>query len=187
MIIVGVDEVGRGCLCGNVVAAAVILPDGFVLPGLTDSKKISAKKREVLFEQITSQCQYTIGQASPQEIDEVNILQATMLAMKRAIDRLSVDYDKVLVDGNKCPEGVKNCQAIIKGDLSQPSISAASIVAKVIRDRQMYELDKQYPSYGFARHKGYGTKAHLTAIKTHGVIAKYYRTSFLPIKRLILT
>ncbi len=184
MIIVGVDEAGRGPLVGSVLAGAVILPANFDLPELTDSKKLSEKKRENLYQLITQQCQWAVGEASPQEIDEINILQATMLAMKRAVDNLNCQYDRVLVDGNRCPD-LPDCTAIIKGDLTQPVISAASIIAKVTRDRQMIELDRQYPAYGFARHKGYGTKAHLAALKIHGAIAQQHRFSFSPISRLI--
>ena len=181
MILVGVDEAGRGCLLGNVVAGAVILPERFSLPGLTDSKKISEKKRAILFQKITQISHYAVGMASPSEIDSLNILQATMLAMKRAIKGLNIAYDQVLVDGNVCP-AVLNCTAIIKGDLTQPVISAASIIAKVTRDRQMIELDKQYPNYGFAQHKGYATKIHLDALNQFGTIAHLYRHSFAPIK-----
>ncbi len=163
MIIIGVDEAGRGPLVGSVVAGAVILPNDFDLPELTDSKN-SVKKREVLYALITQQCQWAVGESSPKEIDEINILQATMLAMRRAVENLNIQYDQVLVDGNRCPE-LENCTAIIKGDLSEPVISAASIIAKVTRDRQMIALDKQYPEYGFAQHKGYSTKVHLEALK----------------------
>ena len=153
MIIVGVDEAGRGPLVGSVVAGAVILPNDFDLPELTDSKKLSEKKREILYALITQQCQWAVGESSPQEIDKINILQATMLAMKRAVENLNIKYDQVLVDGNRCPE-LENCQSIIKGDLTEPVISAASIIAKVTRDRQMVALGEQYPEYGFAKHKG---------------------------------
>ncbi len=183
MIIVGVDEAGRGPLVGSVVAGAVILPSQFNLPELTDSKKLTEKKREMLYELITQQCQWAVGEASVQEIDEINILQATMLAMKRAVEGLKVKYDQVLVDGNRCPE-VDNCTAIVKGDLTEPAISAASIIAKVTRDRQMIELDIKYPEYGFAKHKGYGTKVHLEALEKFGIIKGQHRTSFAPIRRL---
>ncbi len=190
MIIVGIDEVGRGCLVGNVVAGAVILDANFIqhlqslgLPALTDSKKISAKNREILYAQITQKCQWAVGEADAGEIDEINILQATMLAMKRAAQNLATPYQQVLVDGNRCPE-LENCVAIIKGDLSEPAISAASIIAKVTRDRQMLALDKRYPQYGFAGHKGYATKQHLQALKDFGVIEKQHRFSFAPVKNL---
>lgn len=181
MIIVGVDEAGRGCLVGNVVAGAVILPDNFDLPGLTDSKKLSEKKRAVLYAQITQQCQWAVGEVDASNIDKINILQATMLAMQRAVQNLQTPYNQVLVDGNRCPN-LDNCQAIIKGDLTEPAISAASIIAKVTRDRQMLALDKLYPMYGFAQHKGYGTQQHLEALKAFGAIKNQHRYSFAPIK-----
>ncbi|MCH9645859.1 MAG: ribonuclease HII [Proteobacteria bacterium] len=184
MIIVGVDEAGRGPLVGSVVAGAVVLPTNFDLPELTDSKKLSEKKREILYALITEQCQWAVGESSAKEIDEINILEATMQAMRRAVENLNIQYNQVLVDGNRCPE-MDNCTAIIKGDLSEPVISAASIIAKVTRDRQMLELDKQYPQYGFAKHKGYGTKTHLVALKQYGAIKGQHRASFAPIKRLI--
>ena len=187
--IVGVDEAGRGPLAGSVVAAAVILPPDFHLYGLTDSKKLSAKKRDSLYQQITEKCDWSMAEASSIEIDQINILQATMLAMKRAIIDLQEKYSKcrgktifnVMVDGNHCPD-VPNCIAIIKGDLSEPAISAASIIAKVTRDRQMRELDTQYPQYGFAQHKGYGTRKHLLALSKYGPIQGIHRHTFGPIK-----
>ena len=186
---IGVDEAGRGPLVGSVVAAAVILPSGFHLPGLTDSKKLSEKKRDLLYQQINEQCYWSVGKASSIEIDQINILQATMLAMKRAIIDLQEEFSKyrseanfnVIVDGNRCPD-VSNCIAIVKGDLSEPVISAASIIAKVTRDRYMRELDKQYPKYGFAQHKGYGTRKHLFALSKYGPIKGVHRHSFEPIK-----
>ena len=184
MIIVGIDEAGRGPLVGNVVAGAVILPDNFDLPGLTDSKKLSEKKRQALYKEITTQCHWSTGQSSPQEIDEINILQATMLAMERAIENLSAKYDRVLVDGNRCPD-LENCSAIVKGDMKVPAISAASIIAKVTRDQQMIDLDKDYPQYGFIRHKGYGTLEHLSALEEFGIIKGQHRESFAPIRRLV--
>ena len=184
MIIIGVDEAGRGPLVGSVVAGAVILPNDFDLPELTDSKKLSEKKRDTLYALITQQCQWAVGESTPQEIDEINILQATMLAMKRAVENLNIKYDQVLVDGNRCPK-LENCTAIIKGDLTEPVISAASIIAKVTRDRQMIELDYLYPGYGFAQHKGYGTKVHLEALAKCGAIANQHRFSFAPIKKLV--
>ena len=187
--IIGVDEAGRGPLVGSVVAAAVILPPKFQLPGMTDSKKLNEKKRDSLYQQIIDQCDWSVGEASSIEIDQINILQATMLAMKRAINDLQEDYSKqrgetmfnVIIDGNRCPD-VSNCIAIVKGDLSEPVISAASIIAKVTRDRQMKELDNQYPQYGFAQHKGYGTRKHLLALSIYGPIKDVHRHSFGPIK-----
>ena len=186
---IGVDEAGRGPLVGSVVAAAVILPPDFHLYGLTDSKKLSEKKRDSLYHQITEQCDWSVAEASSIEIDQINILQATMLAMKRAIIDLQGEYSKyrgkaifnVMVDGNHCPD-IANCIAIIKGDLSEPAISAASIIAKVTRDGQMRELDTQYPQYGFAQHKGYGTRKHLLALSKYGPIKGIHRHSFSPIK-----
>ena len=187
--IIGVDEAGRGPLVGSVVAAAVILPPKFQLPGMTDSKKLNEKKRDSLYQEITEQCDWSVGEASSIEIDQINILQATMLAMKRAINDLQEDYSKqrgetmfnVIIDGNRCPDD-SNCIAIVKGDLSEPVISAASIIAKVTRDRQMKELDNQYPQYGFAQHKGYGTRKHLLALSIYGPIKGVHRHSFGPIK-----
>jgi len=191
--IIGVDEAGRGPLVGNVVAAAVIFPANFYIEGLTDSKKLTEKKREDLYLKITNQCFWTVGEASSIEIDQINILQATMLAMKRAINNLqnqllSQNKDevfRVLVDGNRCPE-VDNCSAIVKGDLTVPVISAASIIAKVTRDRQMQVLDSDYPEYGFKSHKGYGTKEHLVALSKYGPIDDFHRKSFKPVKKLLV-
>lgn len=183
-IIVGVDEVGRGPLIGDVVAAAVILPLGCDLP-LQDSKKLTAAKRVYLAELIKEQAlAYCIASASPAEIDELNILQATLLAMRRAIEGINIPYDQVLVDGNRCPKINSPCEAIVKGDAKVLAISAASILAKVLRDQQMIELDRLYPAYGFAQHKGYPTKGHLNAIKTLGLI-EGYRKSFKPVQILL--
>ena len=187
--IIGVDEAGRGPLAGSVVAAAVILPIDFHLSGLTDSKKLSEKKRDLFYQKIIEQCDWSVGEASSIEIDQINILQATMLAMKRAIIDLQENYSKqrgitmfnVIVDGNQCPD-LPNCIAIVKGDLSETVISAASIIAKVTRDRQMRELDAQYPQYGFAQHKGYCTQKHLIALSKYGPIKGIHRHSFNPIK-----
>ena len=186
---IGVDEAGRGPLVGSVVAAAVILPPDFHLYGLTDSKKLSEKKRDSLYQQITEKCDWSVAEASSIEIDQINILQATMLAMKRAIIDLQEEYSKyrgktifnVMVDGNHCPD-IANCIAVVKGDLIEPTISAASIIAKVTRDRQMRELDSQYPQYGFAQHKGYGTQKHLLALSKYGPIQGIHRHTFGPIK-----
>jgi len=188
--IIGVDEAGRGPLVGNVVAAAVIFPVNFHIEGLTDSKKLTEKKREDFYLQITNQCFWSVGEASSIEIDQINILQATMLAMKRAINNLqhellNLNKDeifRVLVDGNQCPD-VDNCNAIVKGDLSEPVISAASVIAKVTRDRQMRELDLRFPEYGFSKHKGYGTREHLEALSKYGPLERQHRFSYAPIKR----
>lgn len=185
MIICGVDEAGRGPLAGNVVAAAVILPENHGIVGLNDSKKLSEKKREILFDEITKKALcYFIADASPSEIDNINILQATFLAMSRAVAKLS-GFDKILIDGNKIPPQLKsyNCEAIIGGDAKIEAISAASILAKVTRDRQLLELDCQYPNYRFAKHKGYGTKEHLEAIQKFGSINGVHRMSFAPMKQ----
>ena len=192
MIIIGIDEAGRGPLVGSVVAAAVAFPPGFQIDGLTDSKKLSEKKREALYAQIVKECYWASAESNSIEIDEINILQATMVAMKRAASDLQAQLGgqieiqdfKVLVDGNRCPD-IENCEAIIKGDLIEPVISAASIIAKVTRDRQMKELDQVYPEYGFSRHKGYGTKEHLEALVKHGPIGGQHRFTFAPIKRLV--
>lgn len=182
--LIGVDEVGRGPLIGDVVAAAVILADDCSLP-LADSKKLSESKRNALSEQIQEQAvAYAIAVATPQEIDTHNILKATFLAMQRAVAQVmqQVGGDvQILVDGNRCPPGVQPCQAIVKGDAKIPAISAASILAKVYRDRQMLELHERFPQYGFAQHKGYPTVSHLQAISQHGLI-EGYRHSFKPIK-----
>jgi len=186
----GVDEVGRGPLVGNVVTAAVILDPAKPISGLNDSKKLSEKKREALFTEIHEKAlAISIGYASPDEIDELNILHATMLAMQRAVAGLEMAPTSVLVDGNRTPafshgeDTVTNIEshAIIKGDGLVAGISAASIVAKVIRDREMDLLDMEYPQYGFAKHKGYPTKAHFEALALHGVLAEH-RKSFRPVK-----
>ena len=189
MIIIGVDEAGRGPLVGSVVAAAVAFPDNFYIEGLTDSKKLTEKKRESFYAQITQHCHWAVAEANSIEIDQINILQATMLAMKRAIIDLQEEYSKykgktifnVMVDGKHCPD-IPNCIAIVKGDLNEPTISAASIIAKVTRDRQMRELDSQYPQYGFAQHKGYGTRKHILALSKYGPIQGIHRHTFSTIK-----
>lgn len=182
----GVDEVGRGPLVGDVVTAAVILDPNNPIEGLTDSKKLSEKKRLALFPEIQEKAlAWAIGRCSPQEIDELNILHATMLAMKRAVEGLSVQPDHVLIDGNRVPPQLAMPgSAVVKGDLRVAQISAASILAKVVRDSEMEELDKQYPEFGFAKHKGYPTKAHLAAIEKYGVIDSY-RKSFKPVKLVL--
>lgn len=184
--IAGVDEAGRGPLVGSVVAAAVILDPQRPIEGLTDSKKLTAKKREKLFVEIQEKAlAWSIAEATHAEIDEHNILQATFLAMRRAVDGLSVAPTKVIVDGNQIPKGITiECEAIVGGDLSHAEISAASILAKVTRDQQMVELDLQYPDYGFAKHKGYPTKAHFAAIEQHGVIDQH-RRSYAPVRKAL--
>lgn len=175
----GIDEAGRGPLCGPVVAGAVILPDNFDVSPLNDSKKLSEKKREALYETITSSCVWSIGIASPEEIDAYNILNATFLAMCRAAEGLSRSPSFALVDGNKIPKGLRiPALAVVKGDAKCPSISAASVIAKVTRDRIMKQLAEQYPQYELEKHKGYPTKDHYRHILEHG-IAPIYRRSFL--------
>ncbi len=165
----GVDEAGRGPLCGPVVAAACILPVGLVLDGLNDSKKLTPKKRDKLFDEICENAvAYSIAQASVEEIDSLNILEATLLAMRRAIDGLSVKADFALIDGNISRDFQISARAVVHGDATSPSIAAASILAKVTRDRACEDLDRQYPQYGIAKHKGYGTKVHMDALRTYG-------------------
>lgn len=184
-LIVGVDEVGRGPLVGDVVTAAVILDPNNPIEGLNDSKKLSEKKRLALLPEIKEKAlAWAVGRCSPEEIDELNILQATMVAMQRAIAGLKVQPDLALIDGNRCPELPMDSQAVVKGDLRVAEISAASIIAKVVRDQEMEELDKQYPQFGFAKHKGYPTKAHFEAIEQHGVISEH-RKSFKPVKKAL--
>ncbi len=175
----GCDEAGRGPLCGPVVAAAVILPCGVEIEGLNDSKKLSEKKREKLFDIIKEKAiAYAIAEASPAEIDEINILNASMLAMRRAVEALPVKADFALIDGN-CSRGFEiPTETVVKGDAKSYSIAAASILAKVTRDRQCVELDAAYPEYGIAKHKGYPTKEHMDAVREHGP-APIYRKSFL--------
>lgn len=175
----GIDEAGRGPLAGPVCAAAVILPDGLEIEGLNDSKKLTEKKREALFDVITARAEaYGIGWASEQEIDQVNILQATFLAMARAVEALSLPADFALVDGNRMPPLSIPGETIVKGDGKAACIAAASVLAKVSRDRALRELDQRHPEYGFAQHKGYGTKAHYAAIKQYGLLPEH-RRSFL--------
>ena len=175
----GCDEAGRGPLCGPVVAAAVILPRDLEIEGLNDSKKLSEKKREMLFEVIKEKAlAYAIAEATPAEIDEINILNASMLAMRRAVEALEVKADFALIDGN-CSRGFEiPTETVVKGDAKSYSIAAASILAKVTRDRQCIELDRAYPEYGIAKHKGYPTKEHMEAVRKYGV-APIYRKSFL--------
>ncbi|AIT09058.1 ribonuclease HII [Candidatus Francisella endociliophora] len=184
MIILGVDEAGRGPLSGPVVAAGVILDQNNIIEGLNDSKKLSDKKREALYREIIAKAKaYSIVEISPQEIDELNILQATLKAMKQVADNLQKQFDKVLVDGNKLPNWNYNSEAIVKGDSKIVEISAASILAKVHRDRICLEHDKLYPKYGFAKHKGYPTKDHLENIKKYGVL-EIHRKSYKPVKSI---
>lgn len=181
----GVDEAGAGPLCGDVFAAAVILNPDHIIPELTDSKKLSEKKRERLFDEIReSALDYCIASASVAEIDQLNILNARMLAMSRAVAGLSLPCDHALIDGNRLPELDIPADAIIKGDALVAAISAASVLAKVQRDRDMLEMDKQYPGYGFAKHKGYGTKAHLEALAQLGP-CEIHRRSYAPVKKLL--
>ncbi len=175
----GCDEAGRGPLCGPVVAAAVILPRGLIIEGLNDSKKLSEKKREALFDIIKEKAiAYAIAEASPEEIDEINILNASQLAMRRAVAALQIKADFALIDGN-CSRGFNiPTETIVKGDSKSYSIAAASILAKVTRDRQCIELDKQYPMYDIAKHKGYPTKDHMELVRKHGP-SPIHRKSFL--------
>lgn len=184
-IVAGVDEVGRGPLAGPVVTAAVILDEYNPIAGLTDSKKLTEQQRETLAAEIKQKAvAWSLGRAEVCEIDELNILQATLLAMQRAIAALSPLPEYVLVDGNRCPVFHCPAEAIVKGDLYVPMISAASIIAKVARDQEMQELDKQFPGYGLLRHKGYPTKAHIAALEKLGVTS-IHRRSYGPVKRLL--
>ena len=185
----GVDEAGRGPLVGAVVAGAVVLDPNNPIEGLKDSKKLTAIRREYLYEQIMEKAKaWGVGEASPAEIDEINILQATMLAMRRAIEdlttRLGAWPDKALIDGNRCPELPIAAEAIVKGDAKEPAISAASIVAKVTRDRQMQILHERHPEYGFAQHMGYPTEAHFAALKQYGACDQH-RRSFSPVRKVL--
>jgi ribonuclease HII len=184
-LIAGVDEAGRGPLAGPVVAAAVILDDLNPIAGLADSKKLTALKREKLFDEIKAKALCcSIAEASVQEIDQLNILQATMLAMRRAVEGLRLKPTKVLVDGNRLPVLGILAEAIVKGDSKVPAISAASILAKVHRDRWCEQLHQQYPQYGFDQHKGYGTELHLKALQTHGA-TPWHRRSFSPVAQVL--
>lgn len=175
----GVDEAGRGPLAGPVCAAAVILPEGVIIDGVNDSKKLSEKKRESLFDVIREQAlSYSIAYATVDEIEEINILNATMLAMRRAIDGLEIKADYAMIDGNKIPPLDIDAECIVKGDAKSMSIACASILAKVSRDRLLYKYAEEYPMYGFDKHKGYGTKVHREAILKYGP-CPYHRKSFL--------
>lgn len=183
-IIAGVDEAGRGPLAGPVVASAVIL-GAHAIDGLNDSKKLSAKKREALFDQIMAHCTVGIGVATVEEIDELNILWATMLAMTRAVEALGVEPDEVLVDGNRCPGWQWPSRPIVGGDAIEPAISAASIIAKVTRDRLMLEADRIYPGYDWASNKGYGSARHMAALTQLGP-SPLHRRSFAPVAQAAL-
>ena len=186
VLMAGVDEAGRGPLAGPVVAAAVILHDLNPIKGLADSKKLSALRREKLFNEIRAKALCcSIAQASVEEIDELNILQATLLAMRRAVEGLRLKPQLVLVDGNRLPVLEMRAEAIVKGDSLITAISAASILAKVTRDRWCVELDQQYPLYGFAGHKGYGTAEHLAALRAHGACSQH-RKSFRPVTEVLM-
>ena len=183
----GVDEVGRGPLIGPVVTACVVLPKDFKLEGLTDSKKLTEKKREEYYEYIINNCTaWATGECSPAEIDEYNILEATKIAMKRAIDKVNskLKLDYILIDGNMKFDFDYKYESIVKGDAKSISIAAASVVAKVTRDRMLIELDKKYPQYGFKDHKGYPTKKHIEAILEYGLIDGYRKT-FKPINEIV--
>ena len=184
-LIAGVDEVGRGPLVGTVVTAAVILDPQKPIMGLTDSKKLSEKKRLALAEEIKEKARcWSLGRAEPEEIDSLNILHATMLAMQRAVEGLSITPDFVLVDGNRVPNLSMPAQAVVKGDALVQEISAASILAKVTRDLEMVELDKQFPEYGFAKHKGYPTALHFEKLSQYGA-TPFHRKSFAPVARCL--
>ena len=185
-LIAGVDEVGRGPLAGSVVAAAVVLNPVKPIQGLLDSKQLTEVKREELNVLIRRRAlSFSIAEASVAEIDQLNILHASMLAMRRAIESLGIEPELVLVDGNRSPDSAYPCQPIVKGDQHVQAISAASIVAKVYRDRQMVELHKLHPEYGFDRHKGYPTAQHRAAIMEHGVLPMH-RTSFAPVRNALM-
>ena len=183
-LVAGVDEVGRGPLAGDVVAAAVILTDS-PPEGVTDSKMLTPERREALAERIRDEAvSWALGRATVAEIDELNILQASLLAMRRAVEALPIQPSLVLVDGNRLPKWPYEARAIVKGDLTEPSIGAASILAKVQRDAEMLALHEHHPAFGFDRHKGYPTKAHLAALETAG-ISPVHRRSFGPVRRLL--
>jgi len=184
-LLAGVDEVGRGPLAGAVVAAAVILDPASPIEGLNDSKKLTEKKRERLSKEIKEKAlSWALGRAEVEEIDELNILHASLLAMKRAVEALPVTPEYALIDGNKCPDINISCEAVVKGDSRVAAISAASILAKVSRDQEMVELDQQYPGYGLAKHKGYPTAVHMKALKEQGV-SSIHRRSFRPVRECL--
>ena len=184
-LVAGVDEAGRGPLAGPVVAGAVILDPENPIDGLQDSKRLTALRRDVLYEEIREKAlAWAVGHADVEEIDRINILQATMLAMKRAVEALQMVPDHALIDGNRCPDLCCPAQAIVKGDSRVAAISAASIMAKVTRDREMLSLDVIYPGYGLAQHKGYPSKAHIEALENLGV-TPIHRRSYAPVRRVI--
>ena len=186
-LVAGVDEAGRGPLAGPVIAAAVILDQANGITGLADSKTLSEQRRELLAETIREKAvACSVGRADHLEIDELNILNATMLAMQRAIHALGIAPARVLVDGNRCPRSDYPVTAIIKGDRTEACISAASILAKVTRDKEMLEMDRQYPGYGFARHKGYPTREHIRALAEIGP-CPIHRRSFAPVRNLVVS
>ena len=185
-LIAGVDEVGRGPLVGAVVTAAVILDPAQPIAGLADSKKLSEKRRLALYDEIREKAlAWSLGRAEPEEIDRLNILHATMLAMQRAVAALTVIPDYVLIDGNRCPKLPMPSMSVVKGDSLVAEISAASIIAKVTRDREMAELDAVFPQYGFAQHKGYPTAQHLAMLTEHGA-TPHHRRSFAPVRNALL-
>ena len=186
-VIVGVDEAGRGPLCGPVVAAACILPHTYINEKINDSKKLSEKKREQLYDEIINNAlSYGVGIVDSKRIDEINIYEATKEAMHLAISQLKIDYDLILTDAMKLKDEKVDVIDIIKGDAKCQCIAAASIIAKVARDRLLLNMDEKYPEYGFKSHKGYGTKKHIEAIKEHGIIDGFYRETYEPIKSLLL-
>lgn len=186
-VIVGVDEAGRGPLCGPVVAAACILPHTYINEKINDSKKLSEKKREQLYDEIINNAlSYGVGIVDSKRIDEINIYEATKEAMHLAISQLKVDYDLILTDAMKLKDEKVDVIDIIKGDAKCQCIAAASIIAKVTRDRILLDMDQKHPEYGFKSHKGYGTKKHVEAIKEHGIIDGFYRETYEPIKSLLL-
>lgn len=185
-LIAGVDEVGRGPLVGAVVTAAVILDPAKPIVGLADSKKLSEKRRLALYDEIKEKAlSWSLGRAEPEEIDQINILHATMLAMQRAVAGLAIMPDYVLIDGNRCPTLPMPSQAVIKGDSLVAEISAASIIAKVTRDREMAELDLLFPQYGFAQHKGYPTALHMEKLTQYGA-TPHHRRSFAPVRNVLI-
>ena len=186
-VIVGVDEAGRGPLCGPVVAAACILPRTYINEKINDSKKLSEKKREQLYDEIINNAlSYGVGIVDSKRIDEINIYEATKEAMHLAISQLKVDYDLILTDAMKLKDEKVDVIDIIKGDAKYQCIAAASIIAKVTRDRILLDMDQKHPEYGFKSHKGYGTKKHIEAIKEHGIIDGFHRETYEPIKSLLL-